>query len=152
MSVVYKYPVLPDNKVQYMDFPASSQILSAIEQNGEIVRLQNDLGALPFPLQEDVDYKVANAAANTMQLVNLNTGLIVGIVDAGSGYNQIRQDWDFQAGWTVQASSGGATNRFGAPVNPGFFGMAVGPGFYCAALIVQGGPIIFGIDVTTYPT
>lgn len=37
MSVVYKYPVNPDNKVQYMDFPSSSKILSAIEQNGQIM-------------------------------------------------------------------------------------------------------------------
>lgn len=37
MSVIYKYPVVPMNKVQFVEMPSSSTILSAIEQSGSVV-------------------------------------------------------------------------------------------------------------------
>ncbi len=37
MSVIYKYPIAPSNEVQSLELPSSSEILSAIAQDGQIV-------------------------------------------------------------------------------------------------------------------
>ena len=34
---IFKYPVIPQSEVQYLETPSSSTVLSAVEQNGQIV-------------------------------------------------------------------------------------------------------------------